>query len=107
MKKIFRTIMAVAIAALTFTACEDVPAPYENPNGQGTKDPVEGEYINETFVSNFGEFTVHTVTGTPWVIDFGTAKASGYDNSSQVTTPVGELPRVACHRLDVGKGRQR
>lgn len=87
MKKIFRTIMAVAIAALTFTACEDVPAPYENPNGQGTKDPVEGEYINETFASNFGEFTVHTVTGTPWVIDFGTAKASGYDNSSQVTTP--------------------
>lgn len=87
MKKIFRTIMAVAIAAFAFTACEDVPAPYENPNNQGTEEPVEGEYINETFASNFGDFTVHTVTGTPWVIDFGTAKASGYDNSSQVTTP--------------------
>ena len=48
---------------------------------------MEGEYINESFATSFGEFTVHTVTGTPWVIDFSTAKASGYDNDSQVTTP--------------------
>lgn len=29
MKKIFRNIMAFAIAAMAFTACEDVPAPYD------------------------------------------------------------------------------
>ena len=29
MKKTFRSIMAIAIAAMTFTACEDVPAPYD------------------------------------------------------------------------------
>jgi hypothetical protein len=35
MKKIFRNLMAAAIATLAFTACEDVPAPYElqNPGG--------------------------------------------------------------------------
>ena len=31
MKKIFYQLMAVAIAASTFTACEDVPEPYNNP----------------------------------------------------------------------------
>jgi len=29
MKKIFRNLMAIAIAGMTFTACEDVPAPYD------------------------------------------------------------------------------
>ena len=28
--------MALAIAAMTFTACEDVPAPYDTPTGGGT-----------------------------------------------------------------------
>ena len=31
MKKIFNMMMATAIAAFTFTACEDVPEPYNNP----------------------------------------------------------------------------
>ena len=87
MKKIFNSIMAFAIAAFALTACEDVPAPYEIPSGTDTEEPVEGEYLNESFATSFGDFTVHTVTGTPWVIDFSTAKASGYDNDSQVTTP--------------------
>ena len=87
MKKFFYPIMAFAIAAFTLTACEDVPEPYEIPSGADTEEPVEGEYINESFATSFGDFTVHTVTGTPWVIDFSTAKASGYDNDAQVTTP--------------------
>ena len=31
MKKIYSSMMAIAIAAFTFTACEDVPEPYNNP----------------------------------------------------------------------------
>jgi len=31
MNKIFNSMMALAIAAFTFTACEDVPEPYNNP----------------------------------------------------------------------------
>ena len=49
--------------------------------------PVEGEYINETFATSFGSFTEKTVKGTPWVIDYSCAKATGYDNSSKTTTP--------------------
>ena len=45
MKKIFYQLMAVAIAACTFTACEDVPEPYNNPldNQKETEPAVEVE----------------------------------------------------------------
>lgn len=49
--------------------------------------PLDGVYIDETFASDFGVFSVNTITGTPWIIDFSTAKASGYDNASKTTTP--------------------
>ena len=39
MKKIFRTMMAFAIAAITLTACEDVPAPYPMPDSNGQQGP--------------------------------------------------------------------
>ena len=40
MKKIFRMMMAFAIAAFTFTACEDVPEPYNNPyDGRKATEP--------------------------------------------------------------------
>lgn len=42
MKKIFNTMMALAVAAFAFTACEDVPEPYNNPYSQrGSDDPEE------------------------------------------------------------------
>ncbi len=78
MKKIIYSAVALLMTAFTFTSCEDVPMPYEWPNinpGQGT---VEGVYINETFATTTGSFTVQTTKGTPWTIDFNTAKASGY-----------------------------
>ena len=44
MKKILYSIMALAIAAMTFTACEDVPEPYPipTPDGGGTEYTYEG-----------------------------------------------------------------
>ena len=41
MKKLFYSMMAVAIAASTFTACEDVPEPYNNPYDYTPKEVVE------------------------------------------------------------------
>ena len=49
--------------------------------------PTDGIYIDESFANDFGVFTVNTIKGTPWIIDFSSAKASGYDNASQNTTP--------------------
>lgn len=56
-------------------------APEETPDT-----PADGTYIDEAFSSSFGSFTVKTVKGTPWVIDYSTAKATGYDNASKTTT---------------------
>ena len=60
-------------------------------NGQGgtttPETPTDG-YINETFNKSFGTFTLKNIKGTPWVIDsYGYAKATGYENTSKVTTP--------------------
>ena len=61
----------------------DTPQP-----GGGTDNPsaTNGEYINESFVATFGTFTVKTIKGTPWVIDYSAAKATGYDNNTKTTT---------------------
>lgn len=45
MNKIFNSMMAMAIAAFTFTACEDVPEPYNNPYDQIK--PTEPEEVIE------------------------------------------------------------
>ena len=60
-------------------------------NGVGvttTPDTPTDGYINETFNKSFGTFTLKNIKGTPWVIDsYGYAKATGYENTSKVTTP--------------------
>ncbi len=47
MKKILFSVLAIAMAAVTFTSCEDVPAPYDDPNDNPIDEPVviepEGE----------------------------------------------------------------
>ncbi len=59
----------------------------EQPSGDVLK-PVNGTYINESFGSSFGVFSVKNIKGTPWVIDsYGYAKATGYDNATKTTTP--------------------
>lgn len=51
MKKIFSTLMALAMAAVTFTACEDVPEPYDIPgtgNNEVGGNEIEGATGNGT-----------------------------------------------------------
>ena len=88
MKRYF-SIFVIALCTLTvFNACSDVPAPYKIPGeeGPGTGGSSEGTYIDETFKEDFGGFTDYTEKGNPWIIDFKTAKATGYDNASKTTT---------------------
>ncbi len=54
--------------------------------GSDVLKPVNGKFISETFGNSFGVFSVSHVSGTPWIIDFHTAKASGYDNQTKETT---------------------
>lgn len=87
MKTIFKLAIAL-LAVFSFAACSDVPMPYEEP-GTGNTDngsTSEGTYLDETFETSFGKFTNVTVKGNAWAIDYKTAKATGYDNSSKETT---------------------
>lgn len=84
MKKSILSLMVLAIAGLGFTGCDDVPMPYNQPNVK--PDTLSTDYLNETFASNFGKFTVENVKGTPWTINYNTATATGYSNSTKTTT---------------------
>lgn len=85
MKAIFKSVMAL-MAICAFTACSDVPMPYSDPSEENGGEENAGVYLDESFESNFGKFSVSNVKGTPWVIDYKTAKATGYDNTAQKTT---------------------
>lgn len=88
MKKLLYSLAAIVFTAFTLSSCEDVPAPYELPkDNNGSNEETHGEYLHETFATTMGKFKVITQMGTPWKIDFKTAKASGYDNNSKKNTP--------------------
>ena len=46
MKKLFYSLFALAMTAMTFTACEDVPAPYDLPTENKGGEP--GESVEPT-----------------------------------------------------------
>ena len=72
MKKIFSKLMLVALAALTFVACEDVPEPYDIPgtgtNIPGTSTEIEGGTGTGTVTDPFNAIAA---------INFGKQLASG------------------------------
>jgi len=83
MKKILYSVLALAMAAFTFTSCEDVPMPYDDPNNNegGTEKPVlpEGVYLDQNFASSLGDFTTVSTSGDlAWYNDFSSAMITGY-----------------------------
>lgn len=93
MKKI-KYLLIMALAALSFNACEDVPAPYTLPSGAGSGSGDSGNesyantYIDESFAETLGDFTSKQIVGSySWRIasnDYGQAYAivSGYANGA-------------------------
>lgn len=71
------------MAAFTFTSCEDVPMPYDDPNnnGGGNEKPElpEGVYLDQSFATSLGDFTSVSASGTlSWVNDFSSAMITGF-----------------------------
>ena len=67
--------LAAALLTLGFTACEDVPAPYEI-NGEETE---SNTILSETFSNSLGEFsTICTVGDFPWNCNFGCVQTTSY-----------------------------
>lgn len=83
----FASLLAACTFALGFTACEDVPSPYQIPNETpDTPKPGASTFIEESFSSELGVFTNFTTSGQGgWKIDFKTAKAAGYDKATDKT----------------------
>ena len=79
MKKIALSIMALAMAAVTFTSCEDVPAPYDYPGTGGGGSTTEGVYLDQSFATDLGEFkSFGTNDNIKWTIDYKSACITGY-----------------------------
>ena len=72
--------MALAMAAVTFTSCEDVPAPYDYPGtGGGSGETTEGVYLDQSFATDLGEFkSFGTNDNIAWTIDYKSACITGY-----------------------------
>ena len=75
MKQLFSKLMLVALAALTFVACEDVPAPYDIP-GTGTNVPGTSTEIE----GGTGTGTVSDPFNAVAAINFGKTLASGEES---------------------------
>ena len=73
-----KSILPLAISLLTlgFTACEDVPAPYEvNDSGNNTS----GVRLEESFSTSLGEFSaINTVGNYPWTVSYSCAQVTSY-----------------------------
>ena len=79
MKKIALSIMALAMAAVTFTSCEDVPAPYDYPGTGGGGSTTEGVYLEKSFAKDLGDFkSFGTNDNIAWAIDYSSACITGY-----------------------------
>ena len=106
MKKILLSMLAITMAAFTFTSCEDVPEPYEIPgggnNGGGT---AEGVYIDKDFSSTLDGFTqTGTNSNISWIIDYSSACITGYkdyDGSGTKSNQAGVTYLVSNDAVDL------
>ncbi len=85
MKKYILSILSL-VAAMAFTSCEDVPAPYElNPeaNTQDNENKIEDLVIyKQDFATSLGDFETFDFVGNyPWIQERDYAKATSYENS--------------------------
>ena len=76
MKKHLHYLLAAALFTLGFTACEDVPAPYEINNEGGEESEI---LLDEDFSTSLGDFnTFCTVGNFPWTVSYSCAQVTSY-----------------------------
>lgn len=82
MKKILYSVFALTMAAFTFTSCEDVPAPYDDPNNNGGGQVLpEGVLLDQSFTSSLGDFTSKAASGNlNWYNDYSSAMVTGFQD---------------------------
>jgi len=89
MKKYFKLLLCAAFGLGAFTACEDVPAPYNIPSENPKPVNPTADYIlNQTFTSSLGEFISQSESGDlAWTSSskYG-AIITGYDDWNSTGT---------------------
>ena len=79
MKKIFLSMLAISMAAFTFTSCDDVPEPYGIPGSELGGNTVEGVLLTQDFSKSLGDFkSVGSNAEIEWIIDYSSACITGY-----------------------------
>lgn len=80
MKKILKSMMMMALAAMTFAACEDVPEPYPTPTGNGGSGGSAAGSLPYTSANLNTGWTLQEVTAgaQPWSKGNSYAQATGY-----------------------------
>jgi hypothetical protein len=78
MKKLFKNLMFLALTAITFTACEDVPSPYDIP-GTGKNIPGSGQLEGAT-----GEGTLANPFNAVAALNYGNKLAPGEESTDYV-----------------------
>lgn len=83
MKKYLKLLLCAAVGIGIFTACEDVPAPYNIPTNNPTPVTPTADYVlNQSFTSSLGDFKSQSVSGSlAWTSSskYG-AIITGYDD---------------------------
>ncbi|MBR5465797.1 MAG: carbohydrate binding domain-containing protein [Bacteroidaceae bacterium] len=85
MKKLFKTMMLATIAAFCLASCEDVPAPFVEPEIPGGGNGSEENGLPFVSASLNTGFDVYTPTGNAWSLGNSYAKATGYNSADKTT----------------------
>lgn len=82
MKKVFKSLLAIAFAAISFTSCEDVPAPYFLGLVNGGGASTSGSIYSENFDDGTSNFTYNVVSGPSTVWGIGSNNGRYWLNAS-------------------------
>lgn len=77
MKKLFKSMFMLAIAALAFTSCEDVPMPYDDPNNNGGGDEPPA-VVTEPEGSGTATDPYNVAAAVKYITDGGSEEAEVY-----------------------------
>lgn len=80
MKKYIYALLTFSLVVFSLSGCSDSDTKADD------SEVTNGVYVSESFGKDFGSFTLETIKGIPWMIDYSSAKATGYVSGSGKTT---------------------
>ena len=87
MKKLFKSMFMLTIAALAFTSCEDVPAPYDDPNNN--VDPDEPGIVVEPTGDGTLANPFNVAAAVKYITDGGSEETEVYVKGTVVSVQSG------------------